>query len=1334
MIYYYKLPPISRTPSPPPEYLRLRQNMGGAALPALPDDDGDDSQGSRRAWNDSFGYETDRAERPKKRMKRGRLTQSKRLRRASVDWSRVLSDVEADDMEESIVVRGAVLTVGPELPVSASATRPRGMKRLQKPRPTGNEQEGTVNAPAETAPVATAILENDPRLPPTFTITNTPNETRPVLPPVVQKRKTVKYVKPYSKTPTSSRQRKNPISVNPAPRPQPPQTPQIPRARESSEVSELTPLPNVSPPIPDSYLNREARRSRPNLKNSSVGNSHLLEAHANLRRSARTPVRSNKVRELQGSPSPHRIKFYISRAEPITPLTSPRSLHLTGRDLVRNGRWMWERLFDRIQDKLQFDHALGDEILLNMQYPIDTLKDLPEYENIFRHCGENEIMVIRTDSTGKYPEWVYREMREKQKGDGSTTTTKSGRRQVATSDTDSDSDRTIDAPLESDSEEWETEVPYLIVKAHHSHSTTISKAYPPRPLTQSDSTNATSISTTAPPSFTITPVQPISSGSSKVVLAPTSESQLALSSATEIPEQSTQVVDTVEIPEDVPIPEGRAVSAFLPQPPTATQIQITCSLPESTPSITDHDEIPEAIFFTEEDPVVGSVNSSEAPIYSPVPLELAIVEAPSSSLPASATSTTEVINPRHHSKSPHLPAIQREPSNSLALTITSSTDLINPLDNSNSPNLSLVQRESPTPLPLSAIPITDLINPLNSNTPHLSQAHKEPSTPNQSSGISKMDDINSLHKPSTPISISATPTTNVITPLHRSISSHLSNVLNQKSTPPPISNTPNTDVINRIFRISRTVPRITSTPRQSIPQQGASTNPVLFRRGVQASVPVTPTPMASQPSIESLDYQTHAISAENPDIEDNNPSQQDPTKSPTLSVAAKKRIRLVDRELERELDLGTFASGRRNIHIRSARKFGREKKLRKSDASLLKKLSIANNLRMSSTVDDVRREEDSSKRGISEASGNSDNKNDELDDWEREISPPPPLPAFSLPVSALAMKNPTTHIPFSPSSLAPLLQTISPPLSSNPSSNIAPSISPSPSWAGNVRVGSETTASITTSSKPDSSLAHPPQRTTLSTTISTSPETDSSVSSAQISHQTAISATPAVNTSTSALNPSYRRKSYNAATYASANTLTNSNSNSIIAHGANNNNVQTEFLPPSQSPQLIFGVNSTRKSKIRHTRPLEPDSPPLPPLPESSNMPQLPQQSQLTPTVQNSPPMELAQLPSSHLPSSRTIAQLIQPRSRRPHSPPKARRRRVTMPNRSARETGFLQWEDDDEDDVISLSGSRKVTDENDNKAEDFGSAVSGRIRGRGSSRKGKRVEDIDDDGLELGF
>ena len=105
---YYKLPRISRTPSPPKEYLRRRQEMGGASLPPMPEDE---------SYQTELHSHTDTPDpevlRPKKKRKAvGTLRIKQKVKNGPVGWDRILSDVEDDgEILESITVKGAVLNV-----------------------------------------------------------------------------------------------------------------------------------------------------------------------------------------------------------------------------------------------------------------------------------------------------------------------------------------------------------------------------------------------------------------------------------------------------------------------------------------------------------------------------------------------------------------------------------------------------------------------------------------------------------------------------------------------------------------------------------------------------------------------------------------------------------------------------------------------------------------------------------------------------------------------------------------------------------------------------------------------------------------------------------------------------------------------------------------------------------------------------------------------------------------------------------------------------------------------------------------------------------------------
>lgn len=104
---YYKLPRISRTPSPPIEYLRRRQEMGGASLPPLPEDENFNTDQLHSRWSSS-DYE---ASRPKKKRKPGSLRIKQKAKGGLVDWSRVFSDGEdGGEILDSIVVKGGVLS------------------------------------------------------------------------------------------------------------------------------------------------------------------------------------------------------------------------------------------------------------------------------------------------------------------------------------------------------------------------------------------------------------------------------------------------------------------------------------------------------------------------------------------------------------------------------------------------------------------------------------------------------------------------------------------------------------------------------------------------------------------------------------------------------------------------------------------------------------------------------------------------------------------------------------------------------------------------------------------------------------------------------------------------------------------------------------------------------------------------------------------------------------------------------------------------------------------------------------------------------------------------
>lgn len=185
MSIYHRLPPISRTPSPPAHTLRRLQAFGGATLPSLPEEvansDGEDDGSD---WNDApdtpgAGPSTKpepaappparKKRKAKKRFlslgkdpngkwKKRKLLEEERAIQKALEVTVAESENDDDDMLESINVAGGFLLIGEgsanPRPVAATKTgttkrrRPAGTRGRGRGRPPGRSGSSKSKTPA----------------------------------------------------------------------------------------------------------------------------------------------------------------------------------------------------------------------------------------------------------------------------------------------------------------------------------------------------------------------------------------------------------------------------------------------------------------------------------------------------------------------------------------------------------------------------------------------------------------------------------------------------------------------------------------------------------------------------------------------------------------------------------------------------------------------------------------------------------------------------------------------------------------------------------------------------------------------------------------------------------------------------------------------------------------------------------------------------------------------------------------------------------------------------------------------------------------------------------
>ncbi|RPB21742.1 hypothetical protein L211DRAFT_416726 [Terfezia boudieri ATCC MYA-4762] len=223
---YYRLPRISRTPSPPKEYLRRRQEMGGASLPPMPE--GDCCHAEPHSNTDTPDPEVLRPK--KKRRAVGTLRIKQRVKNGPVSWDRIHSDVEDDgEILDSITVKGAVLNVDLN-PARDPAIKNKGvLQRIKNRRQsvtqastadigqaategvggalevqgdTQMEVEAQGSPPQLEEPAPLVAQQSKSRLAPNTThapLTPVPSSSTPTHTPVktTAQTKSVKYVRPY---------------------------------------------------------------------------------------------------------------------------------------------------------------------------------------------------------------------------------------------------------------------------------------------------------------------------------------------------------------------------------------------------------------------------------------------------------------------------------------------------------------------------------------------------------------------------------------------------------------------------------------------------------------------------------------------------------------------------------------------------------------------------------------------------------------------------------------------------------------------------------------------------------------------------------------------------------------------------------------------------------------------------------------------------------------------------------------------------------------------------------------------------------------------------------
>ncbi|KAF8420721.1 hypothetical protein EV426DRAFT_242139 [Tirmania nivea] len=458
---YYKLPRISRTPSPPKEYLRRRQEMGGASLPPMPEDE---------------SYQTDphsptetpdpEVLRPKKKRKAaGTLRVKQKAKNGPVGWDRILSDAEDDgETLESITVKGAVLNVNlnpardPAIKNKVVSQKIRSRRQSVTRASTAGicpeaivdvcgaleaqggtqveaEAQGCPTQLEEPAPMAAQRSTSSPVPHTTYALlTPAPSSSTPTHTPVktAAKKKTVKYVRPYhapvgATPPLAFWAISTPISEGgtvpenqASPATPPPQKLAASTAtldkqlqqeqQKAMEIDESAVLPSNS-----SHSAASTAENQNDTQISPSPESSHATADSSPTTSVSPPAQPTTANEAEGSPSPVDFVFHIIRTGAATnpPLTD-RPFKVYGRDFIKSGRWMWQQLITTIKDRTHFD-SCHDEILLNWVIPLPNIEMLRDQGKEMKRMLENEIIVIRTTREGHWPEWVYERVKERRR-------------------------------------------------------------------------------------------------------------------------------------------------------------------------------------------------------------------------------------------------------------------------------------------------------------------------------------------------------------------------------------------------------------------------------------------------------------------------------------------------------------------------------------------------------------------------------------------------------------------------------------------------------------------------------------------------------------------------------------------------------------------------------------------------------------------------------------------------------------------------------------------------------------------------------------------------------
>ncbi|KAF8426097.1 hypothetical protein BGX38DRAFT_1147143 [Terfezia claveryi] len=356
---YYRLPRISRTPSPPKEYLRRRQEMGGASLPPMPE--GDCCHAEPHSNTDTPDPEVLRPK--KKRRAVGTLRVKQKVKNGPVGWDRIHSDVEDDgEILDSITVKGAVLNVDlnpardPAIKHKVVSQRIKSRRQsvtqasmadigqaatdvggpLEAQGDTQMEVEAQVIPPQLEEPARLVAQQSKSSLAPNTAhapLTPVPSSSTPTHTPVktTAQRKTVRYVRPYqtpvatatpplalpaTPTPTTTEGGAHPENQA-APTTPPPQTPLL-QAYPPQRPSPQTPPPQTPPPqthppqtsaaTPEEQLQQEQQKAM------DVDESTELLSNSSHSAASTAEIQNN----TQMSPSPETVST--------TPDSSPTSI------------------------------------------------------------------------------------------------------------------------------------------------------------------------------------------------------------------------------------------------------------------------------------------------------------------------------------------------------------------------------------------------------------------------------------------------------------------------------------------------------------------------------------------------------------------------------------------------------------------------------------------------------------------------------------------------------------------------------------------------------------------------------------------------------------------------------------------------------------------------------------------------------------------------------------------------------------------------------------------------------------------------------------------------